>query len=58
DPFLLSNSFGVCMAFRTAGARGLTEMMRQKMALRGVKLTKLQFAAMDHWVGSEDEVVK
>ncbi|EEQ98106.1 conserved hypothetical protein [Perkinsus marinus ATCC 50983] len=50
DPFLLSNSFGVCMAFRTAGARGLTEMMRQKMALRGVKLTKLQFAAMDHWV--------
>ncbi|KAF4738370.1 hypothetical protein FOZ62_023838 [Perkinsus olseni] len=50
DPFLLSNSFGVCMAFRTAGARGLTEMMRQKMALRGVKLTKLQFAMMDHWV--------
>ncbi|KAF4676200.1 hypothetical protein FOL47_006591 [Perkinsus chesapeaki] len=50
DPFLLSNSFGVCMAFRTAGARGLTEMMRQKMGLRGVKLTKVQFAMMDHWV--------
>lgn len=48
DPFLLCNSWGVLLGFRTAMTQGIAENMRRKIALLGLPLEKWQFEAADH----------
>ena len=48
DPFLLCNSMGVCLGFRTAMAQGLSDNMRRKIAQLGVPLERWQFDLADH----------
>ncbi len=48
DPFLLCNSMGVLIGFRTAMTQGIDDNMRQKIAQLGVPLKRWQFSLADH----------
>lgn len=48
DPFLLCNSMGVLMGFRTAMSQGIANNMRRKIELLGLSLTRWQFDLADH----------
>lgn len=48
DPFLLCNSAGVLLGFRTAMAQGIADNMRRKIALLGLPLERWQFELADH----------
>ncbi|KOO32604.1 hypothetical protein Ctob_015439, partial [Chrysochromulina tobinii] len=48
DPFLLVNSMGIFLSFRTAFAQGLDENMRKKIRSLGFELSRLEFVLLDH----------
>ena len=48
DPFLLVNSMGICLGFRTAFSQGLDESMRRKIKGLGFPLSRAEFVAADH----------
>ena len=48
DPFLLVNSVGIFLGFRTAFAQGLDENMRKKIKGLGFELSRFEFVAADH----------
>jgi len=48
DPFLLVNSMGIFLGFRTAFAQGLDENMRKKIRGLGFELSRLEFVLADH----------
>jgi hypothetical protein len=48
DPFLLVNSMGIFLSFRTAFAQGLDENMRKKIHSLGFELSRLEFVLLDH----------
>jgi hypothetical protein len=48
DPFLLTNSLGILLCFRTAFAQGLDDNMRRKLGGMGLKLPRWLFLMFDH----------
>ena len=48
DQFLLVNSMGICLGFRTAFTQGLDENMRRKIKSLGFEMSRLEFVAADH----------
>ena len=48
DPFLLTNSVGIVLGFRTAFCQGLDENMRKKIRGLGLPLPRWLFVALDH----------
>jgi len=57
DPFLLTNSLGVWLGFRTAFCQGLDENMRKKIAGLGLELPRPVFIAADHLVHTAPPLV-
>ena len=48
DPFLLVNSIGILLGFRTAFCQGLDDNMRKKIAGLGLPLPRWLFKILDH----------
>jgi hypothetical protein len=48
DPFLLTNSVGILLGFRTAFAQGLDDNMRKKLKSLGLDLPRWLFVLADH----------
>ena len=48
DPFLLTNSVGIVLGFRTAFCQGLDENMRKKIRGLGLPLPRWLFVCLDH----------
>ena len=48
DPFLLTNSLGVFLGFRTAFCQGLDDNMRKKIKRLGFPMGRKLFMVLDH----------
>jgi len=48
DPFLLTNSIGILLSFRTAFCQGLDDNMRKKIHRLGLPLNRPVFLLLDH----------
>jgi hypothetical protein len=57
DPFLLTNSMGVWLGFRTAFCQGLDENMRKKIAGMGLPMPRPLFLLADHLVHTAPPLV-